>query len=665
VTTDIAGLIDGCIDELEWLRTCMCDAAGTAGKVIEDVHPRHRLSARNLVHYRELRQHDIRDLQRRLARLGISSLSHAEQDVLGSVDAVLAVLRRLRGEQVDLPVVGSQGSDTLHGHALDLLGPPPSSRRTRIMVTLPTEAATDPALVEEMIAAGMDLARVNCAHDSPETWRAMVATVRGARPGVVVAMDLAGPKVRTVDVSAGVDVVKVKPERDRFGRVTAASRVRVSSVHPAGRSSSAEVEDAVPSVSGAGRSTMTSPVALPEVQVETQGWIRRRRVGEVVMVRDARDELRAAVVVDVDTGLSPCAAPSCILELDRTVYLTAGVRLSTDTSDDCTVVSVSPVDRYVVVHHGDRVTVYPAGSPAPTQVHGHLVSCTVEAVVRDGRVGDRVLFDDGKIAGTVESRCEEPPSLVVLIDRARAGGSKLRPGKGINLPDTDLGVAALTAQDLCNLQHVVELADAVSVSFLRDADDVVVLHEALDAALAAAGREDIGVVLKIETRAAFENLPVMLLTALRRPRVGVMIARGDLAVEVGFERLAEVQEEILWLCEAAHVPVIWATQVLESMAKTGQPSRGDVTDAARSHRAECVMLNKGPHMVSTIASLASIIERMHGHQHKKHHLLRRLEAWQAEAIGESSEEAHVALDEQVAEEVHEAGSSPTLQEIPL
>ena len=83
---------------------------------------------------------------------------------------------------------------------------------------------------------------------------------------------------------------------------------------------------------------------------------------------------------------------------------------------------------------------------------------------------------------------------------------------------------------------------------------------------------------------------------MRGERVGVMIARGDLAVECGYERLAEVQEEMLWFCEAAHIPVIWATQVLESLAKKGMPSRAEITDAAMGERAECVMLNKGPHI---------------------------------------------------------------------
>jgi pyruvate kinase len=88
--------------------------------------------------------------------------------------------------------------------------------------------------------------------------------------------------------------------------------------------------------------------------------------------------------------------------------------------------------------------------------------------------------------------------------------------------------------------------------------------------------------------------------------------------------LAEVQEEILWLCEAAHVPVIWATQVLESMAKSGMPSRAEVSDAALSVRAECVMLNKGPYMVETVRFLSGVLERMSRNQVKRRPVMRHL-----------------------------------------
>ena len=133
-----------------------------------------------------------------------------------------------------------------------------------------------------------------------------------------------------------------------------------------------------------------------------------------------------------------------------------------------------------------------------------------------------------------------------------------------------------------------------------------------------------GIILKIESRQGFDQLPFTLLTALRHHPVGIMVARGDLAVEIGFERLAEVQEEILWLSEAAHIPVIWATQVLETLAKTGMPSRAEVTDAAMGVCAECVMLNKGEHIVEAVRFLDHVLHRMQAHHLKKRSMLRRL-----------------------------------------
>ena len=159
----------------------------------------------------------------------------------------------------------------------------------------------------------------------------------------------------------------------------------------------------------------------------------------------------------------------------------------------------------------------------------------------------------------------------------------------------------------------------VALSFVNTVEDVRALRRCCTARRSAPA-----IVLKIETKRGLANLPAMLLEAMKAPRCGVMIARGDLAVECGFERLAEVQEEILWLCEAAHVPVIWATQVLESLAKDGLPSRAEMTDAAMSNRAECVMLNKGPYITEAVHMLDDILRRMHGHQAKKSPQLREL-----------------------------------------
>ena len=252
------------------------------------------------------------------------------------------------------------------------------------------------------------------------------------------------------------------------------------------------------------------------------------------------------------------------------------------------------------------------------------IGCTLPDVFANTRVGEQIFFDDGRIGGEIIA--VGPDRLTVRIERAAASGSKLRAAKGINLPDTALPISALTDKDMSDLTAVVEIADLVQMSFVQNPADVVALHDAL----ARLGGDRLGVVLKIETRRAFERLPQLLLTAMRRPRVGVMIARGDLAVEVGYQRLAEIQEEILWLCEAAHLPVIWATQVLEQLAKSGLPSRAEISDAAMGERAECVMLNKGPHIDEAVAVLDDILSRMAEHHYKKNALLRRLHSWRGD-----------------------------------
>jgi pyruvate kinase len=145
-------------------------------------------------------------------------------------------------------------------------------------------------------------------------------------------------------------------------------------------------------------------------------------------------------------------------------------------------------------------------------------------------------------------------------------------------------------------------------------------------------------VLKIETKRAVRNLPAIIVQSAARLPMAVMIARGDLAVELGYARLAEIQEEILWLCEAAHVPVIWATQVLEGLAKQGVPSRAEVSDVVLADRAECVMLNKGPYIAEAVGWLDDVLLRVQANQHKKSPQLRALRSWQ-ELFDEAPEHA--------------------------
>jgi pyruvate kinase len=244
------------------------------------------------------------------------------------------------------------------------------------------------------------------------------------------------------------------------------------------------------------------------------------------------------------------------------------------------------------------------------------LSCEIAELFRAIRPGHRVLIDDGTIEAVVDTiDVDEFDTTIVRPQRA-----KLKAEKGINLPDTELDIPAVTWDDRQSIATLAPLADLVAMSYVGSAADITSLREELD----ALGHRDTAIVLKIEHAAAFRKLPSLLLHALRRPPVAVMLARGDLAVEIGFERLAEVQEQILWLCEAAHVPVIWATQVLESLAKEGLPTRAEVTDAAWASRAECVMLNKGPHIIEAMRFLDDVFARMHEHQDKRTPMLRKL-----------------------------------------
>jgi len=215
---------------------------------------------------------------------------------------------------------------------------------------------------------------------------------------------------------------------------------------------------------------------------------------------------------------------------------------------------------------------------------------------------------------------------VIRITRTKAGGAKLKPEKGINLPDTDLDLSPLTLKDEGDLATVVACADMVGYSFVSRPEDIDLLEEAL--ARQGEGTKRLGIVAKIEQPRAVSNLPDLIARVLATSRpFGVMIARGDLAAEIGFERTAEMQEEILWICEAASVPTIWATQVLEDLVKDGLPSRGEMTDAAMAARAECVMLNKGPHVAEAVTLLDGMLARMDEHMFKKTPTLRALKSW--------------------------------------
>ncbi|MCO6185343.1 pyruvate kinase [Rhizobium sp. L1K21] len=452
----------------------------------------YRQRVENLCHYLALRRHDIRPLQRRLMVLGLSSLGRLESRVMPTLEATLNALSAINGTSTEKQPYDSAlffaGETALIQAADELFGAPRASRRGRIMVTMPSTAADDTNFVSDLVARGMDIARINCAHDDKECWNKIAENVRAAanaagRP-VKILMDIAGPKIRTEDV-----------------------------------------------------------LMQKKARLKRGDLLRLVAEGEPHLADDVKASARASL-------------PEIVTRLE---------------------------------------------------------------------LGHRIRYDDGKLEG--EAIATGQNEVIVKVTHAKAGGVKLKPEKGLNLPDTALGLSPLTSKDKSDLEAVSVIADMIGYSFVSEPKDIPLLDEAL-AEIGYLGAP-LGLVAKIEQPQALRNLPALILEARRQNRpFAVMIARGDLAAEIGFERLAEMQEEILWICEAASIPVIWATQVLEDLVKTGLPSRGEMTDAAMASRAECVMLNKGPAVGEAVTLLDTLLARMDGHVFKKTPTLRALHTWE-------------------------------------
>ena len=274
------------------------------------------------------------------------------------------------------------------------------------------------------------------------------------------------------------------------------------------------------------------------------------------------------------------------------------------------------------LHRGDRfVIVRTLGDAHPTD--DVIATINFPEILDQLETGAEVWINDGKIGTRVVSAKDGRVELE--LHSARTKGERLRPEKGVNFPDTELHLDPLTEKDLVDLAAVAEIADVIGFSFVQRPDDIARLYTELQRV-----RPEIvawPLMLKIETPLAVRNLPKLIVQGVLRGPLAVMIARGDLAVELGFARLSEIQEEIMWLCEAAQVPVVWATQVLETLVSEGMPTRAEATDAAMSQRAECVMLNKGPFLPEAIRFLADVLHRMDRHQSKKVARLGALHSW--------------------------------------
>jgi pyruvate kinase len=592
------------LKSIETLEKIIARAAKYEGKFDEElkrIQPNAKSSAKNLLAYMALRRKDIRKLQQYLGSIGVSRLARAESHVLPSIHSLLRILYALRDtESLSLEqsekVLGD-GKSTIKANAETLFGKTKKQRYVRIMVTIPTEAATDESIIVDFLKAGMNVARINCAHDNPKVWAAIIDNLRRQSKALSlpckITMDLAGPKIRTGQIKPGPKVIKIKPSRDANGEVIQPGEFIVST-----------------------DPNSDSPRLAGDINLSAATDIK---------LRDARGKKRALQITSIDDN-------NFLLQANRTVYLEEMSALKVyqldETLGKVTIEGVPPVESYLSLEHGDLLMLTRTELPAENAeydgnrklVNAAFVSCTLPQVLDEIKVGEPVLFDDGKIGGVIHEISHDHATVEITF--ASPGGAKLKADKGINFPESKFSFSGLTAKDEQDLVFVAQHADMVNLSFVNDVSDIEKFFGVLESLHAP---KRFGLILKIETRLGFLNLPSLLLKAMEHYPVGVMIARGDLAVECGWHQLAEVQEEIRRICEAAHVPVIWATQVLEGLAKRGLPSRAEITDVSASQRAECVMLNKGPYMTQTISTLDYILTQLQGYGIKHNRILPSLQ----------------------------------------
>lgn len=608
------------------LLTMLSEVDQDKRNLIDAADAEHREGVRNVQHFARLQADDARDIVAQLRAVGIRVSDQAP--VADQLRAAKTLLQNLGGKPSDygdadraaegdtyditrLAAAIERSQEQLASNSSALLGEPRDGMPSCVMVTLPTEAADDPDLVQSFADAGMDIARINCAHDTPEAWRAMAANVRAtsARVGrdIKISMDLPGPKLRVGAIEPSPRIERTRVTRTKTGRILTPSKLWITPFdHNA--TTPAPVPEGLP-----GRPTLA-------IQVDPE-WLQTVNEGDELSMLDARGSKRYMTVHKVtDEG---------VLAYGRqNVYLANGSLVACQYIKT-RIHGIGRSEQRVHVDVGSRLIL--TSDPTPTDPTDDIpaVNCGEPEAIRSLDVGSTVLFDDAKIECEVtsvtragekdpEGNTAEYDSAELVAIHTREGGKNLREGRGIHFPGVHVPLPAMTDEDRAILPEIVRTADIIAPSYVRSAEDLTEILDAIekeidvaaseseDSAAVSARIRNLGVMLKIESEECYNDLPNVVTELLRHRNSGVMIARGDLAMELGFSRMSEAREQIMGVANAAHIPTIFATQVLETMAKSGLPSRAEITDADVALRTQGVMLNKGTHIPDAINILNRI-----------------------------------------------------------
>ena len=259
-------------------------------------------------------------------------------------------------------------------------------------------------------------------------------------------------------------------------------------------------------------------------------------------------------------------------------------------------------DGSIVLKDGAKVMI----TSKPILGSAELIPSQYERIAEDTRIGERILLDDGNLELRVTRKVRHAVEALVVH------GGMLKNHKGMNLPDSKLNVQALTAKDRKDAVYCVRgEADFIALSFVRSAKDIVDLKKHLKQM-----NSQIPVIAKIEKPEALDNIDEILDIC-----DGIMIARGDLGVELPPEKVPIIQSSLIEKANRVYKPVIVATQMLESMIEHPRPTRAEVTDVSMAcfADADAVMLSaesaSGKFPVLAVKTMDSILREIEAHQY--------------------------------------------------
>jgi len=396
-------------NEIELLRqhlgnlyTKIIEAAQNAQNKFPLQNPENKCSRDNLLCYLALREHDLSDLQLRLAEQGLSSLGRLEGQVMVTLEKVMRHLG-ISAYNITTSLCKTNTTDArsyLEKRSQLLLGRPRQGRNTRIMVTLDSSNIHQPELLEQLLRSGMDIARINCAHDTKKEWRMLIEAIRHAEQRLIqrglgvgrrcrIMMDLAGPKIRTGSMETEVRQLKISVPKDSVGKP-----IRMLE----GYLDSEAIQTELISLVGIRPGFVIS--IPPKQQQQPPPILGTLKLGEKITFKDGRDRLRTLIVLE---RISPTRVR---VGLDRTAYLREAIELHSEVNGSSfTVGPIKPQPIDLQVKAGDILRLY-----RNSGILGHKptddgkpagISCTLPEVLEQVQPGHRVFIDDGKIGAIV------------------------------------------------------------------------------------------------------------------------------------------------------------------------------------------------------------------------------------------------------------------------